>query len=71
GMFAGNINFWAKMFRWKLNVAWGKAAFWFWFFGFNFAFMPLYIHGFMGMTRRLNTYDKPEWEPYVAIALFG
>ena len=33
--------------------------------------MPLYILGFMGMTRRLNTYDNPEWDPYLAIALFG
>jgi cytochrome o ubiquinol oxidase subunit 1 len=23
------------------------------------------------MTRRLNTYDNPEWDPYLAIALFG
>jgi len=43
----------------------------FWFFGFYFAFMPLYILGFMGMTRRLNTYDNPEWDPYIAIAFFG
>jgi cytochrome o ubiquinol oxidase subunit 1 len=71
GMFAGIIFYWPKMFGWKLNEAWGKAAFWFWFFGFYFAFMPLYILGFMGMTRRLNTYDNPEWDPYLAIALFG
>jgi cytochrome o ubiquinol oxidase subunit 1 len=64
GMFAGIIFYWPKMFGWKLNEAWGKAAFWFWFFGFYFAFMPLYILGFMGMTRRLNTYDNPEWDPY-------
>ncbi len=31
----------------------------------------LYILGFMGMTRRLNTYDNPEWDPYLAIAFFG
>ena len=43
GMFAGIIFYWPKMFGWKLNEAWGKAAFWFWFFGFYFAFMPLYI----------------------------
>jgi cytochrome o ubiquinol oxidase subunit 1 len=71
GMFAGIIFYWPKMFGWKLNEAWGKAAFWFWFIGFYFAFMPLYILGFMGMTRRLNTYDNPEWDPYLAIALFG
>jgi len=71
GMFAGITFYWPKMFGWKLNETWGKASFWFWFFGFYFAFMPLYILGFMGMTRRLNTYDNPEWDPYLAIALFG
>ena len=71
GMFAGIIFYWPKMFGWRLNETWGKAAFWFWFFGFYFAFMPLYILGFMGMTRRLNTYDNPEWDPYIAIAFFG
>ncbi len=70
-MFAGIIFYWPKMFGWRLNETWGKAAFWFWFFGFYFAFMPLYILGFMGMTRRLNTYDNPEWDPYLAIAFFG
>ena len=38
-------------------------------FQFHFAFMPLYILGFMGMTRRLNTYDNPEWDPYIAIGI--
>ncbi len=70
-MFAGIIFYWPKMFGWRLNETWGKAAFWFWFFGFYFAFMPLYILGFMGMTRRLNTFDNPEWDPYVDIAMFG
>ncbi|MDO4223335.1 MAG: cytochrome o ubiquinol oxidase subunit I [Acinetobacter sp.] len=70
-LFAGLVFYWPKMFGWKLNEAWGKAAFWFWFFGFYFAFMPLYILGFMGMTRRLNTYNNPEWDPYLNIAMFG
>ena len=33
--------------------------------------MPLYVLGFMGMTRRLNTYDNPDWEPYLYVALTG
>lgn len=71
GMFAGITFYWPKMFGWKMNEFWNKAAFWFWFFGFYFAFMPLYILGFMGMTRRLNTYDNPEWTPYLNIAMIG
>src|SRR5690606_39294609 len=59
-MFAGIIFYWPKMFGWRLNETWGKLAFWFWFFGFYFAFMPLYILGFMGMTRRLNTFRSEE-----------
>ena len=35
------------------------------------AFMPLYILGFMGMTRRLNHYDNPLWKPYLVVAFFG
>ena len=35
------------------------------------AFMPLYILGFKGMTRRLNHYDNPEWQPYLLVALAG
>ena len=70
-MFAAIIFYWPKMFGWTLNEAWGKAAFWFWFIGFYVAFMPLYVLGFMGMTRRLNTYDNPEWDPYLAIAFVG
>jgi cytochrome o ubiquinol oxidase subunit 1 len=71
GFFGGIAFYWPKMFGWKLNEFWGKAAFWFWFFGFYFAFMPLYILGFMGMTRRLNTYDNPEWTPYLDLAMVG
>ena len=71
GMFAAITYWFPKMFGFTLNEAWGKAAFWLWTFGFYFAFMPLYILGFMGMTRRLNTFDNPDWNPYVYVALFG
>lgn len=71
GIFAGLTFYWPKMFGWKINEFWNKAAFWFWFFGFYLAFMPLYILGFMGMTRRLSTYDNPEWTPYINIAMVG
>jgi cytochrome o ubiquinol oxidase subunit 1 len=35
------------------------------------AFMPLYILGFMGMTRRLNYYDNPEWNFWLLMAGVG
>ena len=27
--------------------------------------MPLYVLGFMGMTRRINHYDNPAWHPWL------
>jgi cytochrome o ubiquinol oxidase subunit 1 len=33
--------------------------------------MPLYALGFMGMTRRLNTTDNPDWTPYLHVAFWG
>ncbi|AVG14621.1 cytochrome o ubiquinol oxidase subunit I [Chromobacterium vaccinii] len=71
GYLAG-VSFWfPKVFGFKLNDKLGKASFWFWQIGFMFAFMPLYVLGFLGMTRRLNHTDNPAWEPWLYIALFG
>jgi cytochrome o ubiquinol oxidase subunit 1 len=39
--------------------------------GFYLAFMPLYVLGFMGMTRRLNHTDNPEWTPWLYVAFVG
>lgn len=33
--------------------------------------MPLYVLGFMGMTRRLNHYDNPAWHPWLLVAACG
>jgi cytochrome o ubiquinol oxidase subunit I len=71
GYLAG-FNYWfPKVFGFKLNEKLGKRAFWFWQFGFIFAFTPLYVLGFMGVTRRLNHYDNPSWHPWMEVALFG
>ncbi|ORM38918.1 cytochrome ubiquinol oxidase subunit I [Francisella endosymbiont of Ornithodoros moubata] len=57
GAFAG-LTFWfPKIFGFKLNERLGKYAFWCWLVGFFVAFMPLYILGTMGMTRRLYHYS--------------
>ncbi|MCS6479022.1 cytochrome o ubiquinol oxidase subunit I [Burkholderia thailandensis] len=71
GYLAG-FNYWfPKVFGFQLNEKLGKAAFWFWQVGFYVAFVPLYVLGFMGMTRRLNHYDNPAWHPWLIVAAFG
>ncbi|MFN8679832.1 cytochrome o ubiquinol oxidase subunit I [Paracoccus sp. P2] len=71
GLFAA-INFWwPKTFGFKLDVFWGKVSFWFWVVGFWVAFMPLYILGLMGVTRRLRVFDDPDLRIWFAIAAFG
>ncbi|KZE73338.1 cytochrome ubiquinol oxidase subunit I [Paenibacillus elgii] len=64
GYFAGLYYWWPKLFGFKLNERIGKWAFWFWNIGFYVCFMPQYVLGLMGMTRRLVTYgwDKGWWE---------
>jgi cytochrome o ubiquinol oxidase subunit 1 len=39
--------------------------------GFYASFMPLYVLGFMGVTRRLNHYDNPAWHPWMIAAACG
>ena len=66
------INFWfPKAFGYKLDSFWGKCSFWFWFIGFYFAFMPLYVLGLMGVTRRLSHFDDPSLQIWFQIAAFG
>ncbi|PUA17544.1 cytochrome o ubiquinol oxidase subunit I [Glaciimonas sp. PCH181] len=71
GMFAG-INFWfPKAFGYKLDSFWGKCSFWFWTIGFYVAFMPLYVLGLMGVTRRLSHFEDPSLQIWFQIAAFG
>src|ERR1700723_2578187 len=73
-LFAGfaGISYWfPKAFGFQLHEGWGKAAFWFTLAGYLTVFIPLYIAGLSGMTRRLQHYDVPEWRPWVLIAGFG
>src|ERR1700722_5741893 len=71
GYLAGFTYWFPKAFGFKLNETLGKCAFWCWFVGFWTAFMPLYVLGFMGATRRMNHYDTPGWQPYMVVALIG
>jgi cytochrome o ubiquinol oxidase subunit 1 len=71
GAMAG-INYWfPKAFGYKLDAFWGKMSFWFWFVGFYFAFMPLYVLGLMGVTRRMSRFDDPSLQIWFIIAGFG
>ena len=71
GFFAG-LNYWfPKAFGFTLDEKLGRRAFWFWITGFYIAFMPLYVLGFMGMTRRMQHYDNTAWQPYLIFAAFG
>jgi cytochrome o ubiquinol oxidase subunit 1 len=71
GAFAGYAYWFPKAFGFRLHEGLGQAAFWCWFVGFYIAFMPLYVLGLMGMTRRLQHYDVPEWRPWTWIAMAG
>jgi len=71
GAMAG-YNFWfPKAFGFTLDERWGKASFWCWLIGFYLAFMPLYILGLMGATRRMEHYDNPQWQPLMLVAAAG
>src|SRR5262252_5531764 len=71
GAFAGYTFWFPKAFGFRLEERLGRAAFWCWFFGFYLAFMPLYVLGLMGMTRRMQHYDVPEWHPWLLVAAVG
>ncbi len=71
GCFAGYTYWFPKAFGFRLHEGLGKAAFWCWTIGFYVAFMPLYVLGLEGMTRRMQHYDVPEWRPWVLLAAVG
>ena len=71
GCLAG-ISFWfPKAFGFTLNERWGKISFWCWLVGFYLAFMPLYVLGFKGMTRRMNHYGVEGYQPWLIVAAIG
>jgi cytochrome o ubiquinol oxidase subunit 1 len=65
-------NYWfPKAFGFTLDRRLGKVSFWCWLVGFYLAFMPLYILGLMGMTRRMQHYANTSWQPYLIVAEVG
>ncbi len=71
GAFAGYTYWFPKAFGFRLHEGLGKASFWCWITGFYVAFMPLYVLGLMGMTRRMQHYDVAAWHPWLVIAAGG
>jgi cytochrome o ubiquinol oxidase subunit 1 len=72
GYFAGITYWFPKIFGFKLNERLGRYAFWCWSVGFFVAFIPLYILGFMGATRRLDHYSaSTDWQPMFIVAGIG
>jgi cytochrome o ubiquinol oxidase subunit 1 len=71
GLLAGITYWFPKAFGFKLDPFWGKMSFWFWLVGFWVAFMPLYVLGLMGVTRRVNHFDDPSLQIWFVIAAFG
>nr|WP_231868120.1 MULTISPECIES: cytochrome o ubiquinol oxidase subunit I [Alcanivorax] len=71
GLFAGITYWFPKATGYKLDEFWGKMSFWFWLIGFYFAFMPLYVLGLMGVTRRVSHFEDMSLQIWFQIAAFG
>jgi cytochrome o ubiquinol oxidase subunit 1 len=72
GAFAALTYWFPKFTGFRLNEFLGKCAFWCWLGGFLLAFVPLYILGLMGATRRLDHYDPSMgWQWLFIVAGLG
>jgi cytochrome o ubiquinol oxidase subunit I len=72
GYFAALTYWFPKIFGFKLNERLGRYAFWCWLVGFLMAFVPLYILGLMGATRRMDHYDASlGWQQLFIVAAGG
>jgi len=72
GFFAGFTYWFPKITGFKLNERLGRYAFWCWFTGFLLAFVPLYLLGLMGVTRRLDHFAPVDkWQHLFKIAGVG
>lgn len=72
GYMAGITYWFPKIFGFTLHEKLGKYAAYCWIVGFFVAFVPLYILGFMGATRRLDHYDASMgWQGLFVVAGIG
>jgi cytochrome o ubiquinol oxidase subunit 1 len=71
GAMAGYTYWFPKAFGFTLDNRLGVLSFWCWQIGFYLAFIPLYILGLLGMTRRTQHYAELSWQPYLIVAEVG
>lgn len=72
GVVAGVTYWFPKIFGFSLDEKWGAYAAYSWMVGYLFAFIPLYVLGLMGATRRLNHYpDGMGWQWLFIVAAIG
>lgn len=72
GYMAGFYYWFPKVFGFKLNERLGKYAAKTWLVGFFVTFIPIYILGFMGVTRRLDHYaENPSWQALFILSGIG
>lgn len=72
GVFAGFTYWFPKFTGFFLDERLNRYAFWCWLSGFLLAFMPLYMLGFMGATRRLDHYEASTgWHPLFILVAIG
>ncbi|OYV71805.1 MAG: cytochrome o ubiquinol oxidase subunit I, partial [Acidithiobacillus ferrivorans] len=70
-IFASVIYWFPKVFGFKLDEFWAKTMFWLFSAGTALVFVPMYMLGFMGMTRRLDYVFNTVWHPYLLVMEFG
>lgn len=72
GYFAAITYWFPKIAGFKLNERLGKYAFWCWVVGFMLSFIPLYILGILGATRRMDHYDASlGWQQLFIVSAVG
>jgi cytochrome o ubiquinol oxidase subunit 1 len=71
GLLAGVAYWFPKAFGFTLDPFWGKVSFWCWLVGFWTVFMPIYLLGLMGYTRRTQHFDDTAIQPILIVAAVG
>jgi cytochrome o ubiquinol oxidase subunit 1 len=72
GVFASLSYWFPKIAGFRLNERIGRYAFTCWIIGFFLSFIPMYVLGIMGATRRLDHYDSSTgWQPLYILMFIG
>ena len=71
-LFAGFYYWYPKVFGRMMNVKMGHWHFWLFTIGFHLTFFPQHISGFLGMPRRIFTYEADRgWDFWNLISTIG